>query len=67
MRDHKQHIDSIIQQVFELDDNLIRFYDKMIHQTGIPGPVKEFFRHLTTLEETQKKQIAKTAQQIKAL
>jgi hypothetical protein len=62
-----QNIDSIIQQVFELNDNLIRFYDKMIHQTGIPGPVKEFFQHLITMEETKKKQVAKTAQQIKGL
>jgi len=63
----KQNIDSIMQQVFELDDNLIRFYDKMIRQTGIPGPVKGFFQHLITLEETQKTQVAKAAQQIKAL
>lgn len=67
LTDQKQNIDSIIQQVFELDDNLIRFYDKMIRQTGIPGPVKEFFQHLITLEEKQKTQVAKAAQQIKGL
>lgn len=67
LTDPKRDIDSIIQQVFELDDNLIRFYDKMIHQTGIPGPVKEFFQHLITLEEKQKTQISEAAQQIKAL
>jgi len=67
LTNRKQNIDSIMQQVFELDDNLIRFYDKMIRQTGIPGPVKGFFQHLITLEETQKTQVAKAAQQIKAL
>ncbi len=63
--DPEEDIDSIVQQVFELDDNLIQFYDKMIHQSGIPAPVQEFFRHLIFLEEKEKTQIAQAAQQIK--
>jgi uncharacterized protein (UPF0335 family) len=67
LTDPNQDIDSIVQQVFELDDNLIRFYDKMIHQAGVSGPGKEFFQHLISLEEKQKTQISEAAQQIKAL
>jgi hypothetical protein len=67
LTDPNQDIDSIVQQVFELDDNLIRFYDKRIHQAGVSGPVKEFFQHLISLEEKQKTQISEAAQQIKAL
>jgi hypothetical protein len=62
-----QNIDSIVQLVFELDEQLIRFYDKMIHQAGIPEPVKNFFQQLITLEEKEKTQVAKAAQQIKSL
>jgi len=65
LADPNQDIDGMVQQVFELDDNLIRFYDKMIHQSGIPGPAREFFQHLITMEETQKKQVAQAAQRIK--
>lgn len=57
----------MVQQAFELDDNLIRFYDKMVHQSGISEPVKEFFEHLITMEEQEKAQVAETAQQIKNL
>lgn len=67
LTDPNQDIDIVVQQVFDLDDNLIRFYDKIIHQSGISGPVKEFFQQLITMEETKKKQVAKTAQKIKNL
>jgi len=63
--DPEEDLDSVVQQVLELDDNLIRFYDKMIHQSGIPAPVQEFFQHLIFLEEREKAQIAQAAQQIK--
>jgi hypothetical protein len=65
LADPNQDMDSMVQQAFELDDNLIRFYDKMVHQSGIPEPVKEFFEHLITMEEQEKAQVAETAQQIK--
>lgn len=60
-------LDSVVQQVFELDDHLIRFYNKMLQQSGIGKPVKEFFQQLISLEEKEKTQIAQAARQIKAL
>jgi hypothetical protein len=67
LTDPGQDIDGLVQQVFELDDNLIRFYRKMIHQSGIPEPVKEFFQQLIRLEKKEKTQVAEAAQQIKKL
>ena len=67
LTDPEQDLDSVVQPVFELDDNLIRFYNKMIHQSGIGKPVKEFFQQLITLEEKEKTQIAEAARQIKDL
>ncbi len=67
LTDPEQDIDIVVQQVFDLDDNLIRFYDKIIQQSGISGPVKEFFQQLIAMEENKKKQVAKTAQKIKNL
>lgn len=67
LTDPERDLDSMVQQVFELDDHLIRFYNKMIHQSGIGKPVKEFFQQLITLEEKEKTQIAQAARQIKDL
>ncbi len=62
-----EDIDIAVQQVLDLDSKLIRFYDKMINQNGIPEPVKEFFHQLITMEEKEKTQVAEAAQQIKNL
>lgn len=67
LTDPGQDIDGVVEQVFELDDNLIRFYRKMIHQGGISEPVKEFFEQLIRLEKKEKTQVAEAAQQIKKL
>ncbi len=60
-------LDSVVQQVFELDNHLIRFYNTMIHQSGVGEPVKAFFRQLIRLEEKEKIQVAEAARQIKEL
>lgn len=62
-----EDIDIVVQQVLDLDSKLIRFYDKMIHQSGIPEPVKEFFQQLIIMEEKEKTQVTEAAQQIKSL
>jgi hypothetical protein len=67
LTDPDPDLDSVVQQVFELDNNLIEFYNKMIHHSGIGEPVKEFFQHLTTLEEKEKTKVAEAARQIKNL
>jgi hypothetical protein len=67
LTDPDPDLDNLVQQVFELDNNLIEFYNKMIHHSGIGEPVKEFFQHLTTLEEKEKTKVAEAARQIKNL
>ena len=67
LTDSRQDIDGVVHQALEIEDSLIRFYNKMIHQNGIPEPVKEFFQHLIKIEAQEKAQVAETAQQIKDL